>query len=119
MKWNFADDRPIYSQLIEQIKQGIISGEYELGSKLPSVRDLAEEAGVNPNTMQKALSELEQTGIIFSKRTAGRFITENEELRNKMKAESAKSILQGFLDQMKNLGISKEEAIKLLKQTEE
>lgn len=119
MNWQFYDDRPIYSQIIEQISHGIIAGEYPLGSKLPSVRDLAEEAGVNPNTMQKALSELEQTGLIFSKRTAGRFITEDKELRAKMQSELAKTILQSFLEQMKNLGIEKAEAIKLLEETNE
>ena len=75
MAWTFKDDRPIYSQLVEQIKIKIISGEWELGSRLSSVRELAEQAGVNPNTMQRALAELERDGLVHSKRTSGRFVT--------------------------------------------
>ena len=76
MSWTFKEDRPIYSQLVEHIKLGIVSGEWSPGSKLPSVRDLAEEAGVNPNTMQRALADLEREGLVHSKRTSGRYITE-------------------------------------------
>ena len=65
MTWHFENDRPIYTQLLEQIRLRIISGIYAAGSRLPSVRELAGEASVNPNTMQKALSELEQSGIIL------------------------------------------------------
>lgn len=76
MSWNLNSERPIYAQLMERITLDIISGIYPPGSKLPSVRDLAQDAGVNPNTMQKALSELERTGLLFSQRTSGRFVTE-------------------------------------------
>ena len=71
MAWQFEHDRPIYTQLLEQIRMLIISGVYPIGSRLPSVRDLAAEAAVNPNTMQKALSELERSGLIYSQRTSG------------------------------------------------
>ena len=64
MAWTFKEDRPIYSQLVEQIKMGIASGKWTPGTKLPSVRDLAEEAGVNPNTMQRALADLERDGLV-------------------------------------------------------
>ena len=80
MAWTFKDDRPIYSQLVEQIKIKIISGEWELGGRLSSVRELAEQAGVNPNTMQRALAELERDGLVHSKRTSGRFVTEDEDM---------------------------------------
>ena len=73
MAWTFKEDRPIYSQLVEQIKMGIASGKWTPGAKLPSVRDLAEEAGVNPNTMQRALADLERDGLVYSKRTSGRY----------------------------------------------
>ena len=76
MPWNLDNDRPIYMQLMERIQQDIISGAYQPGDKLPSVRDLAVEAAVNPNTMQKALSELERCGLVYSQRTSGRFITD-------------------------------------------
>ena len=77
MPWNLDNDRPIYLQLMERIQHDIISGVYQPGDKLPSVRDLAVEAAVNPNTMQKALSELERCGLVYSQRTSGRFITDD------------------------------------------
>ena len=77
MKWDFSSDAPIYAQLILQIKVGIVSGAFPPGERLPSVRDLATEAGVNPNTMQRALTELERDGLVYSQRTAGRFVTES------------------------------------------
>lgn len=76
MTWELNSDRPIYSQIMDKIKTDIISGKYPVGSKIPSVRELAAEASVNPNTMQKALSELEREGLLFSRRTSGRYITE-------------------------------------------
>ena len=109
MAWEIHSDRPVYSQLIEQIQQKIICGEYQLGSKLPSVRDMATEAGVNPNTMQKALSELEKTGLLYSQRTSGRYITENEEIVMKMRESLAKERVLEFLNQMSNLGFSLQE----------
>ena len=80
MSWNFTNDRPIYMQIMEKIQLKIICGYYKPGEKLPSVRDIASEAAVNPNTMQKALTELEKTGLVFSKRTSGRFITEDSDM---------------------------------------
>ena len=71
MSWNLDSNRPIYPQIMERITMDIISGTYPPGSKLPSVRELAQEAGVNPNTMQKSLSELERTGLLYSQRTSG------------------------------------------------
>ena len=77
MEWNFRSDLPIYSQLVERIKLGIVSGSFRPGERLPSVRDMAAEAGVNPNTMQRALQELERDGMVYAQRTAGRFVTED------------------------------------------
>ena len=85
MLWQFSGDAPIYSQLIEQIKVGIVSGVFPPGERLPSVRDLATEAGVNPNTMQRALTELERDGLVYSQRTAGRFVTEDNTMINQAK----------------------------------
>ena len=85
MKWQFSNDAPIYAQLIEQIKVGIVTGAFPPGDRLPSVRDLATEAGVNPNTMQRALAELERDGLVFSQRTAGRFVTEYKTMIDKAK----------------------------------
>ena len=74
MGWKFQTDRPIYAQLVEQVKQKMIAGVYPPGGKMPSVRELAAEASVNPNTMQRAFSQLEQEGLLYTQRTSGRFV---------------------------------------------
>jgi GntR family transcriptional regulator len=114
MKWELDSERPVYIQLIEQIQTGIISGYYKPGDKLPSVRDLAAEATVNPNTMQKALAELERTGLIYTNRTSGRFITSDEAMIKKLKGMSAKELVQDFLDRMKQLGYEPEETLTIV-----
>lgn len=113
MTWCLDSDRPIYLQLMERIQQDIISGKYKAGDKLPSVRDLALEAAVNPNTMQKALAELERKGLVYSQRTAGRFITDDEELLKGLKKEQAGRYLKEFFANMRQLGFKNEE-IRLL-----
>ena len=106
MPWNLDSSRPIYLQIIERVQMDIITGRYQPGDKLPSVRDLAQEAAVNPNTMQKALSELERSGLIYSQRTSGRFITEDKELIHQMKKELAAAEVSAFVAHMKQLGIT-------------
>lgn len=117
MPWNLDSDRPIFIQIIEKIQMDIISGVYNPGDKLPSVRELAAEASVNPNTMQKALSELERTGLVYSQRTSGRFITEDTKMIDDIKSEMAKEIISQFLENMQKLGFQKDEAVSLMKQT--
>ena len=107
----------IYLQIIERVQMDIITGRYQPGDKLPSVRDLAQEAAVNPNTMQKALSELERSGLIYSQRTSGRFITEDKELIHQMKKELAAAEVSAFVAHMKQLGITPEEIRQLLAET--
>jgi len=114
MPWNLNSDRPIFMQLIEIIQISIISGKYAPGSKLPSVRDLAQEASVNPNTMQKALAELERSGLVFSQRTSGRFITEDTTMIDELKAKLARELITQFLENMQKLGFQKEETLSLL-----
>jgi GntR family transcriptional regulator len=114
MKWDLDSERPVYIQLIEQIQSGIISGLFKPGDKLPSVRDLATEAMVNPNTMQKALSELERTGLIYTNRTSGRFITSDEEMIIKLKHLSAKELVMDFINRMKQLGYEPEETLTIV-----
>lgn len=113
MTWNLDNNMPIYLQLMERIQRDIISGRYGPGDKLPSVRELAVEAAVNPNTMQKALSELERGGLVYSQRTSGRFITEDEELIKELKKEQAGKYLTEFFENMRSLGL-KEEEIRVL-----
>jgi len=111
MHWDLDSERPVYLQLIEQIQAGIISGHFKPGDKLPSVRDLAAEAMVNPNTMQKALVDLERSGLLFTNRTSGRFITSDEVMIKKLKEESAVELVQEFIERMKQHGFEPEETL--------
>ena len=119
MDWTFRGDQPIYAQLMQRIKQGIVSGDLPPGSRLPSVRELATEAGVNPNTMQRALQELEREGMVYSQRTAGRFVTEDSTVIANVKKAFAEEQIQGFLEAMNKLGYSRREIISLLEEKEE
>ena len=119
MSWKLNPDRPVYMQLIERITTDIIAGIYPPGSKLPSVRDLAQTAGVNPNTMQKALSEMERTNLVYSQRTSGRFITEDLDMIDNLKTELASEQIKEFLDKMQKIGLSKEDIIGLIKKVSE
>ena len=119
MEWNFRSDQPIYAQLISGIKLGIVSGALSPGERLPSVRDLAMEAGVNPNTMQRALQELEREGMVFSQRTAGRFVTEDVNLIESAKRSFADAHIRVFLEGMGKLGYSRGEILSLLQEEKE
>lgn len=117
MAWNLDSDRPIFLQIVERIQMDIISGRYSPGDKLPSVRDLAGEAAVNPNTMQKAFQELERTGLVHSVRTSGRYITEDTTMIEALKTSLAKEKIHDFLELMKNLGYKDEEILSLMNQS--
>ena len=119
MEWKFRSDLPIYSQLVEQISLGIVSGEFPPGAKLPSVRDLAMEAGVKPNTMQRALQELEREGLVYTQRTAGRFVTEQIGVIQGARRTIARQSARIFLDDMKKLGYGREEILSLLEEEKE
>ncbi len=114
MGWNFQTDRPIYSQLMDQIKRRIIIGEYPPGEKMPSVRELAMEASVNPNTMQRAFAQLEQEGLLHTQRTSGRFVTEDRDRIMSIKEDLAKGLVADFLRSMKELGYSDSQTITML-----
>ena len=116
MPWNLDSDRPIFIQIIDRIQADIIAGCYQPGDKLPSVRELAQDASVNPNTMQKALSELERTGLVYSQRTSGRFITEDREMIRALREQQGQQIALHFLENMKKLGYGKDEILALLTQ---
>ena len=116
MQWQFSNDAPIYTQLIQQVKVGIVTGAFPPGERLPSVRDMATEAGVNPNTMQRALAELERDGLVYSQRTAGRFVTEDNTMINAAKKSLAKRHVKSFLEAMLRLGFQREEIISLIEQ---
>lgn len=114
MNWNIDNNKPIYIQLVDKLKSKIISGEIQPGGKLESVRNLAEDAKVNPNTMQKALVELEREELVYSKRTSGRFVTDNEEKIKNMREEVANKEIDNLKTALKELGYSEEEIIKLI-----
>ena len=119
MDWSFRNDQPIYSQLIQRLTEAIVSGVYAPGEKLPSVRELALEAGVNPNTVQRSLTELERDGLVFSQRTAGRFVTENENMIVNAKLRIADERVSEFLRSMKTLGCGRQEIISLIEGAKE
>lgn len=100
MPWELKSDRPIYSQLMEQIKLMIVSGIFPAGSKLPPVRELAADASVNPNTMQRALSQLENEGLLYTQRTSGRFVTEDVQKITSIKNSIAVYLIRELLDKM-------------------
>lgn len=114
MAWQFDDERPIYTQLLEKIRVFIISGQYPPGSKLPPVRELAAEASVNPNTMQRAFAQLEQEGLLHTQRTSGRFVTEDRDRIMSIKEDLAKGLVADFLRSMKELGYSDSQTITML-----
>lgn len=116
MAWTLYADRPIYTQLVEKIQMDIVSGIYKAGDKIPPVRELATEAAVNPNTMQKALAELERMGLLYTQRTSGRFVTEDEGMINKVKEEMASKQIKVFLENMKQLGYDVEETISVIRE---
>jgi DNA-binding transcriptional regulator YhcF (GntR family) len=114
LEWRFTTDRPIYAQIVEQIQRGILSGVYPLGSNMPSVRALALEAEVNPNTMQKALAELESQGLLSTQRTSGRTVTSDESLIAGLKRRAEQDLVEQYFMGMQKLGVGRSEAIGLL-----
>ena len=112
MKWKFRGDRPIYAQLVEQLQRGILSGEFPPGAAVPSVRTLALEAEVNPNTMQRALAELETQGLLHTHRTAGRTVTEDLSMIDRTKMALAQAHIEAFFEGMRDIGIDEKEALK-------
>ncbi len=114
MEWQLDTNAPIYSQLVNCMTLGIASGGYKSGERLPAVRELAVDAGVNPNTMQRALQELERSGLVYSQRTAGRFVTEDKAVIDKARKELAEENIKKFLDSMSRLGFMRDEIVSLV-----
>jgi len=119
MGWTFDSQRPIYVQLVEEIVLRIVTGQYPPGGKIPSVRDLAAEAVVNPNTMQRALAELENMGLLFSERTSGRFVTEDSDRIDREKRKLAKQHINTFFHAMKELGYEREDVLSMANEAKE
>lgn len=111
MAIDFDSNLPIYIQVMDYIKKEIVSGRLKPGDRVDSVRDLALHFGVNPNTVQRSLSELEREGLLKSERTAGRFISENEELIGLIREQMATSCISCYVKEMENLGYEGEEIL--------
>lgn len=116
MAWSFSSDRPVYLQIAERIIRSVLSGEYNSGEQIPSVRQLALEAAVNPNTVQHAFNELENEGVIISKGTLGRFVTEDNEIIEECRKNEARKAVEQFAENMKRLSITEKQAIIMVKE---
>lgn len=119
MAWNLQSDRPIYAQLVEQIQRMIVTGVFPAGSRLPSVRELAVEAAVNPNTMQRALARLEEDGLLYTQRTSGRYVTEETKRIMQAKEAMAGELIRQFIENMEKLGYTRKQAMELIKRQKE
>ena len=109
MDWNFKNGVPIYQQIVQTMQIRIANGTYPTGSRLPAVRELAMEAGVNPNTMQRALTELERDRLLYSIRTSGRFVTEDRELLKTLRLNLSSAFIRELYDRLEQLGMTDEE----------
>lgn len=114
MELQFDNNKPIYIQLIDYLKFKIISGELTTGARLESVRTMAEEVEVNPNTMQRALSELEREGLVFSQRTKGRFVTEDKDKIDHMKKDMARIEVNKLRDTLGRLGYNQDQMVEII-----
>lgn len=114
MSWKFDEKSPIYAQIAQHVKMQIISQEIKSGEQLPTVRELAEIAGVNPNTMQRAFSELEREGMVYSQRTSGRFVTDDTELIAQKRKEVAELELRNFVDNIAKIGFDTQDIPSIL-----
>lgn len=118
MAWSFSADRPVYIQIADRIKKSVLSGEYEAGQQIPTVRQLALDAAVNPNTVQHAFVELENQGIIIAKGTLGRFVTDNQQVVQAVREDMARRLAKTFVEEMGQLSISPQQALELIKEVE-
>ena len=116
MDWTFTDDRPIWQQLTEQLTVRILKGEYPPGGRLPAVRELASQAGVNPNTMQRALAQLEADGLAVGSRTAGRTVTEDAAVIAAAAKARARAAVAACLEVLSQLGYGAEDALVFVKE---
>ena len=119
MAWQFNSNRPIYQQIVDEIELRILNGTYEMGMRLPSVRDLAVLAAVNPNTMQRALAELEEMGLVTTQRNTGRTVTTDEAAVSRARDIKADLLAEMFMMQMQALGLSRKEVLERLAKGEQ
>lgn len=116
MAWKFSSDKPVYLQIADRIVKKVLSGEYSAGEQIPTVRQIALEAAVNPNTVQHAFSELENEGLIISKGTLGRFVTDDTEVVAACRRRMAEQLVREFAKNMEQLSITKEQAVTMIEE---
>lgn len=119
MAWKFTSDKPVYLQITDRLIKSILSGEYKAGEQIPSVRQLALEAAVNPNTVQHAFAELEDEGIVISKGTVGRYVTDNQEIIEHCRIRLAEKIVKDFVENLEQLSLTKAQAIAMIEEVSE
>lgn len=119
MLWKFTGSRPVYVQIMDQIRGAVLSGEYPPGGRVPPVRDLAAQAQVNPNTMQRALLELEREGLLIAQGTLGRFVTDDPEILNNMRQDAAQALIRESAARFRAMGLTMEQAAAMLLQLEQ
>ena len=112
MEWQFRNDSPIYTQLTQRLTQAIVAGEFRPGERLPSVRELAVEAGVNPNTVQRAFAELEREGYLYSQRTTGRYVTEDRQKLSSLRIGLGRKYIKELFDRLSGLGLSTDDIVR-------
>ncbi len=115
MSWHFDDDRPIYNQIVNKILTDVVTGVYKPNDRLPSVREYATDAGVNPNTMQKALVDLETTGVVYARTTSGRFVTDDVELLELVRKSMIENEFRHFIERCEKFGLNQEQAAEALR----
>lgn len=116
MAWSFEPGRAVYIQVAERIRRNVITGKYASGEQIPSVRALAQEAAVNPNTVQHAFTELESEGILVSRGTSGRFVTDDKAVIERARLKEARALVSDFVSSTVELSISKEEILRYIKE---
>ncbi|MBE7064415.1 MAG: GntR family transcriptional regulator [Ruminococcaceae bacterium] len=118
MAWNFSSGKPVYLQIAERITRSVLSGEYVAGEQIPSVRQIALDAAVNPNTVQHAFSELEYEGIIIAQGTLGRFVTEDKEVIESCRKKMAENLVKEFIENISQLSVPKEDIVKMIEEVD-
>jgi DNA-binding transcriptional regulator YhcF (GntR family) len=119
MQWKFAGGQPVYLQIMAQLKTAVLAGEFPSGGRIPPVRELAFQAQVNPNTMQRALVELEQEGLLESRGTLGRFVTDDPTILDAMRDAALESVIRSCASQFKAVGLTMQQAAAMLLALEE
>ncbi len=119
MNWKFTGDRPVYQQIMAAIRGAILTGELSPGKKVPSVRDLAAQAQVNPNTMQRALTELEREGLLISGGTSGRTVTQDQDVLQAMRKQALEELAREWAEKFRVFGLTPRQAAQLLLELED